>query len=82
MRRTIARNFERACYSGTAAAEGSLETGSAATERMLVILDYLAAVAGSAEVAAADVVVAAAVEQFVDEIVAGAFVSYLWHWTL
>lgn len=78
MRRTTAQNFERACYFGDAVAEGSVAaTGSAATARMLVKLDYLAGVADSAEVVAA----AAVVEQVVDEIVAGAFVSYLWHWT-
>lgn len=77
MRRTIAQNFEQACYFGAAVAEGSVAaTGSAATARMLVELDYLAGVADSAEVVAA-----AVVEQVVDEIVAGAFVSYLWHWT-
>lgn len=76
MKRTIARNFGRECYSEAAAVEGLVATtGSAATARMSVILDYLAGVADSAEV------VVAVVEQFVDEIVAGAFVSYLWHWT-
>lgn len=70
-RTMVARNL--AWYSGPA--EGSVETGSAATAKMLVILGYFA------EIAVVGVVAVADAEQIGDEIVAGAFVSYLWHRT-
>lgn len=71
-RTTVARNL--AWYSGSSA-EGSVETGSAAIAKMLAILDYLA------EIAAVGGVVVTDAEQIGDEIVAVAFVSYLWHCT-
>lgn len=71
-RTTVARNL--AWYSGSSA-EGSVETGSAATATRPVIWDY------PAEIAAVGVVAVTDAEQIGDEIVAGAFVSYLWHCT-